>query len=97
MIELDSVIPRQKAQQSIYTYSRKREVYGELLGDESEGGEYFIATCSLPSVDRQEALSQLSKMGITNESLFPDSEKVEELKRRLETLMKELNGEDLST
>ena len=97
LMELDDVIQRQKAQQSIYTYSRNKDVYGELLGDEFEGGEHFIATCSLPSVDRQEALRQLGKMSIMSESLFPDIEKVEELKGRLEYLVKDLSSEDLST
>lgn len=89
LIELDAVIARQQAQQSIYTYSRNRDVYGEFLGDESEGGQHFIATCSLPSLDRPDALRQLGKMGVTSGRLFPDIEKVEKLKGRLEFLMRE--------
>lgn len=97
LMELEHVIPRQKAQESIYTYSRSRNVYSELLGDEFEGGEYFIAICSLPSDDREKALEELSEMGISADNLFPDLERVDELKRKLETLIKDLCSENLTT
>lgn len=82
-MELEHIIPRQKIQDSIYTYSRNDRVYSELLGDELEGGNYFIVHCSLPIHDREQALHDLSKMEISHASLFPDEEQIRELKKLL--------------
>ena len=95
--ELEHIIPRQKVQDSIYTYSRNERVYSELLADELEGGDYFIAYCSLPIDDREQALHDLSKKGISYTILFPDEEQVVELKRSLHDFMRGLSDFNLST
>ncbi|RLC09093.1 MAG: hypothetical protein DRH43_08890 [Deltaproteobacteria bacterium] len=95
--ELEHIIPRQKAQESIYTYSRNERVYSELLGDELEGGDYFIAYCTLPIHDREKALKDLRKIGIYYDSLFPDEKEVEEMKNSLHDLMKGLSNFNHST
>lgn len=95
--ELEHIISRQKAQESIYTYSRNERVYNELLGDGLEGGDSFIAYCTLPIHDREKARKDLSKMGIHYDSLFPDKKEVEELEKSLRDSMKELLDFNLST
>lgn len=95
--ELKPIIARQEAQQSIYTYSRNEGVYSELLGDELEGGDYFITYCTLPIHDREKALKDLSKMDIHHDSLFPDEKEVEEMNKSLHDLMKDLLNFNQST
>lgn len=88
--ELDHTIPRQKAQDCVYTYSRHKRVFGELVGDELEGGEYFIAHCTIPTKDRGKALQDLDEMGIFCASLFPDVEQVTNLENLLGKIIKDL-------
>ena len=88
--ELEHVIQRQKVQESVYTYSGNEMVYSELLGDEFEGGDYFIAYCTLPLHDREKALKDLSKIDICHDNLFPDEKEVEEMKKSLQNSMKKL-------
>jgi len=81
--ELEHLIPRQSAQESVYTYSGKKEIFQEFVGDESEGEEHFISYCSLPLSDQNEALEHLESMGISEKNLFPDKQTVGELKKEL--------------
>lgn len=82
--ELEYSVPRQAAQKSVYTYSRKKEIFGEFLGDETEGEEFFISYCTLPLSDQKEALVHLESMGVSGSNLFPDKLLVDELKREVE-------------
>jgi len=96
-MELVHIIPRQKVQDSIYTYSRNDRVCSELLGDEIEGGNYFIVHCSLPIHDREQALQDLSRMEISHASLFPDEEQIRELKKLLLDFMRGLCDFNISS
>jgi len=82
--ELEHSIPRQTAQESVYTYSGKKEIFGELLGDETEGEESFISYCTLPLIDQNEALVHLESMSVSEVNLFPDKLLVEKLKKELD-------------
>ena len=95
--ELDHLIPRQKAQESVYIYSRTEEVFCELLGDEHEGDDYFIFYCTLSVDDRKKALDDLRKMNIYHDTLFPDEIEVEEVKKSMYDVMKDLCNFNNST
>ncbi len=81
--ELHHSIPRQLAQDSVYTYCRNEMTFSELLGDEHEGEEYFIFYCTLSLNDRKEALQHLESMWISENGLFPDRREIQELKKEL--------------
>lgn len=91
---IEPSIPRQNAQECVYTYFRGGvDIYSQILGDgdESEGNEAFITYWYL-SVDEKDAiLNDIKKMGITQESLFPDEndQRILSLKKRIEPLYKE--------
>jgi hypothetical protein len=95
--ELEHVIPRQKAQESVYIYSRTEKVYNELIGDEFEGNDYFIAYCTLSIHDREKALDDLRKMDIYHDKLFPDEIEVEGMKKSMYDAMKDLLNFNNST
>lgn len=95
--ELEHIIPRQKAQESVYVYSRAEEVFSELLGDEFEGKNYFITYCNISNHDRKIVLNDLRKMDIYYEKLFPDEKKVEQMKRSVEDAIKDLLNFNNST
>ena len=86
--EINNTIPRQKAQNCVYTYSRNERVFEELLGDEYKSGEYFITHCTIPTKDRGKALQNLDEMGISCASLFPDVAKVRDLENSLGKVIK---------
>lgn len=88
LMEIDNTIPRQKAQDCVYSYSQHERVFEELLGDEFESGEYFIAHCTIPTKDRGKALQDLNEMGITCASLFPDVAQVTNLENSLGKIIK---------
>ncbi len=95
--ELEHIIPRQKTQESVYVYSRAEEIFSELLGDELEGKNYFIAYCTLSIHDRKKVLNDLREMDIYYDKLFPDEKKVEEMKRSIDDAMKDLLNFNNST
>lgn len=69
------IIPRQNAQESIYTYFKGGiDIYSQILGDrdESEGDASFIIYWYLFVDEKDAILNDLKEMGITQKSLFPD-------------------------
>ena len=95
--ELEHIIPRQKAQESVYIYSRTERVYSELLGDEFEGNDYFIAHCTFSIHDQEKARNGLREMDIHYDNLFPDEIEVEEMKKSMHDSMKDLLNFNNST
>ena len=95
--ELDHLIPRQKAQESVYISSRSEDVFRELLGDEHEGDDYFICYFTLPVEDRKKALDDLRKLNIYHDILFPDEIEVEEMKKSMYDVMKDFCNFNNST
>ena len=88
--ELDHLIPRQKAQESVYIYSRTDGVFSELLGDESEGNDNFIIYCTLSMHEREKALNDLRKMDIHHDKLFPDETEIEKMRKSIYDAIKDL-------
>lgn len=87
-------IPRQNAQECIYTYFRGGiDIYSQVLGDEdeSEGNEPFITYWYLSVDEKDKILNDLKEMGITQESLFPDEgdKRILSLKEKVEPLYEE--------
>lgn len=87
-------IPRQNAQECVYTYFKGGiDIYSQILGDgdESEGSESFITYWYLSVDEKDKILNDLKKIDITQESLFPDEsdKRILSLKKLLEPLYKE--------